>query len=384
MTVQKFGGAVLRTPEGFRSMISIISRLGNQPCVVVVSAIGSTTRILADAADVASKGAGKRANDILDGLLDDHLELAEAVIESEHQRRVLQHTLEQHVRQGQQLITSVALTRQCSVRTLDRVMALGEDLARSIATASLRDAGVDTREVDARSVIVTNSVFGHASPLYQATRHRVRHVLDQARQALVTVTQGFVACSEHGETTTMGRESSNLTASLLASCLGATDVTIWTDVDGVRTADPSIVATTLPIRHLHYDQARIAATYGLKLLYPTMIEPARRAGIAMRVAHAADPDSSGTIIDGAPARSGPMIATMEAEQRTSVNLLFTPLDRALSAACRVINELGATPGSDAIDVRTFAHDQATSIVVVAHSAPDVVRILHRELCETLS
>jgi aspartate kinase len=361
-------------------MISIISRLGNQPCLVVVSAIGSTTRSLAEAGTLASQGADQSAGALIQEVLDQHLLLAESVVSGEHSRRILRHTLMEHCQQAQRLVSSIALTRQCTARSLDRVMAIGEDLARSIACAALQDSGINVNEVDSRSLIVTDASFGQASPLPEATAHRVGHVLGAPRSG-VTVTQGFVASSEHGETTTMGRESSNLTASLLASCLGADDVTIWTDVDGVRTADPSMVATTYPLRHLHYDEARIAAAYGLKLLYPTMIEPARRAGIALRFAHAADPDSPGTSIDAKSGQSRPLITCETADQCSTVTALFTPLRVALRAAQVVIDELEPSLGHDVIDVQTHAHDRAMSIVVHPHAAPDVVRILHRELCE---
>jgi len=382
MTVQKFGGAVLRTPEGFRSMISIISQLGNQPCVVVVSAIGTTTRSLADAAQKAMKGADEHACSMVQKLLDEHLLLVDAVVGDEHNRRILRHIITEHCGRAAQLLRSIAMTRQCSARTLDRILATGEDLARSIAFAALNDTGENVSEVDARSLIITDGVFGQATPLPEATRHRVGHILGGTRQhSGVTVTQGFVASSENGETTTMGRESSNLTASLLASCLDATDVTIWTDVDGVRTADPSMVEETYPIRHLNYAQARIAAKYGLKLLYPTMIEPACAAGIALRVAHAANPVSPGTIIDAAPGMSGAVITSVPGEHQTTVTALFTPMSKALHAAQNVIDELEPVVGADAIDVHTNAHEQATSIVVVPHAAREVVRILHRELCQ---
>ena len=127
------------------------------------------------------------------------------------------------------------------------------------------DAGLTAREVDARTLIVTDSAHGHASPLLEPTRNRVQHALGTAPAGIV-VTQGFVASSERGDTTTMGRESSNLSAALLAASLDASGVSIWTDVEGVRSADPSMCTNSFSIEHLHYDQARIAAAYGLKLL----------------------------------------------------------------------------------------------------------------------
>lgn len=379
MTVQKFGGAILRTPDGFRDVVSIVGRRTGRGCMVVVSAIGTTTRTLATAAGEASKGAFPGAQELLQHVADEHLRLVDAVISNEPLRRKLRHTLTEHRDQAAQLLKSISVTRTCSSRTLDRVLALGEDLARAITSAALTDAGLASREIDARTLIVTDSAYGQASPLLEQTRHRVNHTLGSSPSDIV-VTQGFVASSEQGDTTTMGRESSNLTAALLAACLEASDVTIWTDVEGVRTADPSICSGTLPIAHLHYDQARIAAAYGLKLLYPTMIGPAQMAGIPVRIASPSN-EGAGTTIDGVSGSVRPMITTVEHSDRTRLTMLFTPMPLALRAATVVVESLEASLGSTSIDLVTHAHDQAVTIVLPSHAAPEAVRILHREICE---
>lgn len=381
MTVQKFGGAILRNPEGFRDMVSIVGRHAGQRCVVVVSAIGTTTRTLAVAAEEALKGASQGAQDLLQRVADVHHELANEVVSNEPLRRTLRHAITGYQDQTAKLLKSIALTRTCSARTLDRVLAVGEDLARAIATASLLDADLPAHEVDARTLIVTDSAYGNATPLLEQTRHRVQHALGTSPGGIM-VTQGFVACSEQGDTTTMGRESSNLSAALLAVCFEASGVTIWTDVEGVRTADPSICSGTLPIEHLHYDQARIAAAYGLKLLYPTMIEPAQMAGIAVHIASPSNANEAGTTIDGVSGSLRPMITTAEQNGRTHVTMLFTPMTSALRAATVVVEALQESLGTAEIDLVTQAHDQAVTIVLPTHAAPEAVRILHREICES--
>lgn len=380
MTVQKFGGAILRNPEGFRAMVSIVGRHTAHGCVVVVSAIGTTTRTLSTAAEKASQGASQDAQDLLQSVTDAHLQLASEAVSNESLRRTLRHTLTGYHDQTAQLLKSISVTRTCSPRTLDRVLATGEDLARAIATAALVDAGLPACDIDARTLIVTNSTFGQASPLLEQTRHRVLHALGSSPDSIV-VTQGFVASSEQGDTTTMGRESSNLSAALLAACLGASGVTIWTDVEGVRTADPLICTGTFPIEHIHYDQARIAASYGLKLLYPTMIEPAQMAGIPVRIASPLS-HGAGTTIDGINGSVRPMITTAEQNDRMRVTMLFAPMNSALRAATVVIESMQSSVADAQIDLVTHAHDQAVTIVLPTHDAPEAVRILHREICES--
>jgi aspartate kinase len=376
MTVEKFGGAVLRTPLGFKAMSAIIQSRQPEPCMVVVSAIGSTTRSLAAAAACSLRGAGGEAAALLDAITMVHADLAGSICADPIERRQLTHALTELVDGARRLCRSVEVTRQCSARTLDRIMATGEDLARRLATAALQGTGIEITEVDARTLIMTDDQYGSARPLPEATRRRVRHQLEQSDTTWVT--QGFVASTESGETTTMGRESSNLSASLLASCLDAKSVTIWTDVEGVQTADPMICPSAFTVRHLQYDQARIAASYGLKLLYPTMIDPAELSGIPIRIASALAPDDQGTRIDAKPASAPVMIATVDNGETSAVTILFVSLEESLRAIMHVLESLGSSH-ADGIDVITHMHDRAATIVVPTPLAPFVVRALHSEL-----
>ncbi len=378
MTVEKFGGAVLRTPLGFEAMTSIIRARQSEPCVVVVSAVGSTTRSLAAAAAHSVRGEGGEASAQLDTIATVHADLAGSISADPIRRRQLTHALTEILDVARRLCRSVAVTRQCSSRTLDRIMATGEDLARTLAAAALQEAGIAISEVDARRLIMTDEQYGAARPLKEPTRRRVQHLLDT--QGATWVTQGFVASTESGETTTMGRESSNLSASLLASCLDAKSITIWTDVAGVQTADPMICPSANTVRHLQYDQARIAASYGLKLLYPTMIDPAEICGIPIRIASALAPDGNGTLIDAEPAAAPVMITTVDNGELTAVTVLFVTLDESLRAIMHVLESLGSSR-ADGIDITTHMHDRAATIVVPTPLAPFVVRALHSELCQ---
>lgn len=382
MTVHKFGGAVLRSPGGFHAMAEIVRRDSATGCLVVVSAIGGTTRTLSQAAQEAMKGASNTSEDLLNGILEAHSALADATVTNEHERRTLRHALSEHADHARRLCRSMALTMQCSPRALDRLMAIGEDMARTLAVASLQAASIPASEVDARDLLVTDDHFGSASPLLEQTTVRVHQTLPPSITAgRVWVTQGFVALTLTGDTTTMGRESSNLSAAVLAASLEAKQIMIWTDVEGVRSADPALCDNTRVVEQLHYDQAHAAAAYGLKLIYPTMMEPAQRAGIRITIASPFDTEgTSRTDIDGTAHVPRPLIAVSEDGSSSLVTVLFSPLGTVLDAAQQLRRQLPTE--EHPFELRTNAHDHAATFVVNSDHLRTVVNILHREICES--
>lgn len=294
MIVMKFGGSVLSSSRGLRRVAEILSEPDVQPALVVVSAIGSTTRELERVAMLARDAAAADARDAAESLFAAHTVVIDEAIRSTAVRGALMVQLQECRRELDLLIEGISITRQLTPRTLDTVMAIGESLSRHLVHHALIDAGLDACSIDARQVVVTDSTFGYATPLPDRTALRAEHDLRPLmdRHPIVVV-QGFVGRSEDGVTTTMGKESSNLTAVLLASVLGIHDVTIFTDVPGVRSADPSLCPDTLPRPTMSYAEARLAAVHGVKILYPTMIEPAENAGVAITIAGIAS-DTVGT------------------------------------------------------------------------------------------
>ncbi|RPI67624.1 MAG: hypothetical protein EHM43_07180, partial [Ignavibacteriae bacterium] len=302
MTVTKFGGAVLRTPEGFRAMVEILRQA--PPGVVVVSAFASTTRNLETAARTAAGGHEADAERLLKELMHVHDDLIASLISSPDEAASLRALLGEVDAQLHALLGGVAITRQLTARTLDRILAYGELMALHIARHVLKGAGIDAAWCDATTLVVTTDDHGAASPLTEKSQVRVdkllRPMLDTHQFVLV---QGFVGATENGTVTTMGRESSNLSATFLASLLGADEVRIWTDVEGIRTGDPALAEKTDGIPTLSYEQARTAAHHGVKLLFATMIEPAERAGIPIRIGSVWNPSGGETRIshtDGDP------------------------------------------------------------------------------------
>lgn len=379
MVVMKFGGAVLQHAAGFENMASIVRNELRKPVVVVVSALGRTTRELAHAAGLASKADTEQALQILERIETSHCLLANELLADGTEAESTTMRLRDTMHQARSVIQSVAIARQLSDRTLDRVMAYGEDLSRIIAAAALQGAGLDVTEIDARDIVVTTSAYGTAEPLFDKTTVRLQDVRSrlQSSENAVVVTQGFVGQTEDGITTTMGKESSNLSATLLAASLGATEVVIWTDVEGIRSIDPRYAATTHVRVHLSYTQARQAALRGLKLIYPTMISPAEHAGIPIRIASASNPRGDSTVIDATQHEGIPVLFALPEADHTTVTVMFASLRtwfHAVASLPPAIHDLAIQH----VDADTT--DQAASLVVDNEVVAAVLDHLHTQLC----
>lgn len=318
MRIIKFGGSVLRHTHDFEAMASILRAIGEEQALVIVSALAGTTRSLERATLQAQNGKDATALEILNATLHEHQELATHLFSTQHSTDSLNEVLEEcRIRIGN-FLRGIAITRELTPRTLDMVLSFGEYMGLHLVRLYLREQGLMIGCVESPHIIVTDEHHGSALPLRDKTLARIERVLrPEFAQTNIILMQGFVARSESGEITTMGKESSNLSATLMGELLNAREVIIYTDVEGIRTADPKIVSASKPVPSLTYSQAYRAAVNGVKLLYPTMIEPLRRSGIPLLFRSLHNPESNATVIGKrAEDLPHPMITTRE-----GVNLL---------------------------------------------------------------
>ena len=282
MIVYKFGGATTRSVRGLERMAEIVRqtyaeqtrRRSRQGLVVVVSAIGHTTRRLRSIAEDAEAGKALIAGETLERIIERHEQLAESLELSEktYTAAVIKfHALADEIAK---LVEGVTITRELSNRTLDAFLSKGEYFATALVSALFADVDIPTAVVDARDIIITDANYTAATPDPNAICERVKaHIIPQLDAGKIVLTQGFVSGTPDGDTTTMGSESSDLTATLLGRALEAKEVVIWKTVSGIYTADPEYVPHARAIRNLSFDEADELGRRGVRALFQNVARP---------------------------------------------------------------------------------------------------------------
>jgi aspartate kinase len=292
MIICKFGGTSVQDAAAIRRLIAITrSRLPERPVLVVSALAGITDGLIQLAKQIERSGTAHRER--LDEMVARH---AEAAAELDGAASALDAICEEADALKAEL--DAAAGRRLNPRELDSVTSRGELWSSRLIAAALEGAGVASRWVDVRGMMITDDRHGRATPYTQVLNTRARETLRPVLDAgLVPVTQGFIGATASGLTTTFGRGGSDFTASLLGAALHVRRVEIWTDVDGLMTADPRIVASARTLGVASYEEAAELATFGAKVLHPATAVPLVREGIPVVVLNSQRPEQSGTTIE---------------------------------------------------------------------------------------
>ncbi|HVE13885.1 MAG TPA: aspartate kinase, partial [Elusimicrobiota bacterium] len=279
----KFGGSSVRGAEPIRRVIEIVrGRLARKPVVVVSAMRGTTDALIALGQDLA-RGSAYR----LGAIRQEHLK---AVADLGLEPRIV----ERELAELEALAKGVAMVRELSPRSWDAMVSFGERLSARIIAAAFAKAGIAARAHDAFDAgMLTDDRFGAARPLPEADA-AIRKALGKPKE--LAVVTGYIGKTKGGEVTTLGRNGSDYTATILGAALGAEEVEIWTDVDGVMTADPALVGGARSLKRLSFAEASELAYYGGRVLHPATLLPAVRKGIPIRVLNTFRPGAPGTVI----------------------------------------------------------------------------------------
>jgi len=321
MVVQKFGGTSVADPVAIRRLIEIVrtarARDGRGPAVVVSAMSGVTDALLA----VAAAAGSSRSDDALarvEQLRQRHLAAANELV-SEAPLATVVAQVADTFEQLSAVVRALAVLREVSPRTLDVVAAMGELLSSRIVAAALVEAGVPAEWVDARRAIVTNDDHTRAAPLMRETtaalRASVVPVLDAGH---VPVLGGFVGATAEGHTTTLGRGGSDYSGALVGAGIDAAEIQIWTDVDGMLTADPRIITAPRLVPRLSFAEAAELAYFGAKVLHPSTILPAVQRDIPVRILNSMRPEGTGTLITAAPSLDGTPLTGLASKRGVTV------------------------------------------------------------------
>ncbi len=302
MRILKFGGSSLATPERLQAVAAIVAGARQQsPVAVVVSAFGGVTDRLLEASHLAATGSdGYRP--LLADVARRHRQ-AVAALANRREVGALEAGLEEAWRELGHLLQGVRLLKEVSPRIQDSILSYGERLSSRLVAATFQAAGLEATACDARELIVSDATFGAAQVHQEATNRQIRTRFSEAayEDGTIAVVTGFIAATQAGETTTLGRGGSDYTASLLGAALEADAVELWTDVDGVMNADPRLVAAAQPIATLSYDELMELSHFGAKVVYPPSVHPSREADIPLYIRNTLRPEAPGTFVHSAAA-----------------------------------------------------------------------------------
>lgn len=298
LRVMKFGGTSVGDAACISRTAQIIANgAAEGRCVAVVSAMRGVTNRLIEAAKCAQTGNGKEAASLMDALQTQHETALEALLDDTGQRATVRKSLNAVLTEGRRFCEGTALLRELTARTLDAISSLGERLSAPLVAAKLRGLGMASEAVDATDLIVTDGFHGGAEPEMDLTRDKSQARLGALLEKGITpVVTGFIGASRSGELTTLGRGGSDYSATILGAALDADEVIIWTDVEGVLTADPRLVpeARTIPV--ISYREAAELAYFGAKVLHPKTLKPVVQAAIPVWIRNSFAPEKLGTKI----------------------------------------------------------------------------------------
>ncbi|MFP3896582.1 MAG: aspartate kinase, monofunctional class [Anaerolineales bacterium] len=299
MIVMKFGGTSVGTGERIANVARIVRGVAEEkgPPIVVVSAMSGVTDILRRAATTAEEGDERTFRLLRDELQLRHEQAIADCVSDVEVARGLRAEVESLLNWLETLCESVYTLGELTLRGQDAVLGLGERLSARLVAAAMRDQGQDAQMVEATEVIVTDDRFTRANPLLEETTRKARErLLPLLERGIVPVVTGFIGATVEGTPTTLGRGSSDYSATFLGRCLSADEVWIWSDVDGVMTADPRIVPEARTLSSLSYGEVAELSFFGAKVLHPRTIRPVAEMDIPIRVLNSLQPEHEGTLI----------------------------------------------------------------------------------------
>jgi len=290
MKVMKFGGTSVGTPQRMKEVTALVTKSG-EPVFVVLSAMSGTTNSLVEISDYLYKKNPDGANEVINAL----------------EQKYYRHLPELYTTEEYQTLTKDFLNEEFNyLRSFTKelftsfeeksIVAQGEMMSTNMVVNYMKEIGINAVLLNALDFMRTDK-NAEPDPVY--IKEKLNALMEQNAGAQVYVTQGFICRNAYGEIDNLQRGGSDYTASLIGAALNAEEIQIWTDIDGMHNNDPRVVDKTEPVHQLHFEEAAELAYFGAKILHPTCVQPAKYAGIPVRLLNTMDPDAEGTTISNA-------------------------------------------------------------------------------------
>ncbi len=373
MKVLKFGGSSVATPARIKSVIEIIKSYPQDDIAVIFSAFGGVTDELIAISTLALSG-DMTYKQRVDDLATRHLKAVRELIGVQKQSGILAQ-VKIRMNELDDVLQGVFLVKERTLRTLDYIMSFGEQLSAFIISEAIKDRGMAAAYLDARKVIRTDNNFGYAKVDFDVTNAQVAAHFSERRP--LQVITGFIGSAESGETTTLGRSGSDYTAAIFAAALQTEALEIWTDVDGMMTADPRFVKKAFTVPEMSYEEAMELSHFGAKVIFPATMQPAMVNKIPIWIKNTFNPEFRGTLIH-AHSTNGKLIKGISSMNDVS---LLNIQGSGLLGVVGVSMRLFATLARDHINVILISQassEHSICIAIEGHNARRAKQAIERE------
>ena len=287
MKVMKFGGTSVGTPQRMKEVTNLVTKSG-EPVFVVLSAMAGTTNLLVEISDYLYKKNSDGANEVINRLEHDYNRHVEALYTKEETKAATREFLQSEFDYLR------SFTKELFTSFEEKsILAQGEIISTNMVVNYMNEIGIKAVLINALDFMRTDK-NSEPDPVY--IKEKLKAILDEHEGAQVYLTQGFICRNAYGEIDNLQRGGSDYTASLVGAAINAEEIQIWTDIDGMHNNDPRVVDNTSPVHQLHFEEAAELAYFGAKILHPTCVQPAKYAGIPVRLLNTMDPDAEGTTI----------------------------------------------------------------------------------------
>lgn len=371
--VMKFGGTSLANPARIRNAARIVQQFSDSNQIVVVaSAIGDITDRLLEIGDDAVKGKSRKADSLTASIRTFHSKIAKS-IDGKSDKRRLRSEVDLLNSELQKTVDGIRHLREMTPRTRDYLLSFGERYSTQILASAIRGLGLRSRSfTGGEAGLTTDDNFGEAKPLIEMSYHQLRRRLEPliAKKEIAVVT-GFIAASSEGDITTLGRGGSDYTASLIGAALGADEIWIWTDVDGLMTADPRIVKNARLLSQVSFGEALELSYFGAKMMHPLALQPAAKNKIPARIRNSKKPNGDGTLISARESDNhGRVVKAVSIIRDVGI---VTVAGAAMIGAPGVAAKVFQTLGSHSINVIMISQGSSEATISTVVAKKDVDR-----------
>jgi aspartate kinase len=388
LLVMKFGGTSVGSIDAIQQVKDIVVRVMKEKWlpVIVLSAMSGVTDQLLQSVEMAKNRRFDSVLQTASKLTSRHYEVIDALVSQEERRMAVRQQIDAIITNFTEYCRAIDIIGEATPRVLDAIAGMGEMLIVRIFAEVLNCHGVEAKAMDASKLIVTDRVYQNAHPDLKKTQQRINeNLLPVIRSKIVPVVTGFIGATEDGVITTLGRGGSDYSAAIIGAGLQAEEVWIWTDVDGVMTADPRIVADARTIQQLTFREIGELAYYGAKVVHPKTMQPLIEAGIPIWVKNTFNPEGSSTLLvqDQTATRNGAIKAVTSIKGQSLITIEGRGMLGVPGVAARAFGAVAAT-GTSVPLITQASSEQSICFAVPLKSAENVVNALNDAFSKELA